>query len=495
MADITFGNESVYESASANRNSVAWLDETHVVVSYTDIDNSNFGTACVGVVTGNVIAWGTPVVYNAATTREHAQRNLATLDSTHFVIGYSDGGDTSKAKAIVGVVTGDVIVFGAEYQASTNVTEAHSICVLDSTHFVMAWTVFSGLDDGQCIVGVVSSGDEIAFGSIVDFAATVTSPTSIAALDSTHFVVGWRATSAFARIGVVSSGDSIAFGSLVNMVSGAAGSQLDVAALDSTHFVLAHRFSSTGKAIIGVVTGDAIAKGTVVQYSSGDAIDNAVIGLSSTKFVISYVDKANTDKGTAIVGTVDGDVITYGDSVVFADAVTTDTSISALDINIVIAFTDNGNSSFGTGIIGAAGATTVDVTIQTKARIEDSGVTKTSTAKAKIKVSGNDKTSQAKARIKQLDNNKTVSAKASIMLGSTETIQAKAAVKQFGITKTTQAKARIEAGAISPTISALAMIVINPSKTASALAMIVAPQTGVQLGTNKNTGVIVGIKL
>jgi len=56
-ATITYGAENFFNSAYSNYTSVAALDSTHFVVAYTDIGNSNYGTCRVGEVSATVTGW------------------------------------------------------------------------------------------------------------------------------------------------------------------------------------------------------------------------------------------------------------------------------------------------------------------------------------------------------------------------------------------------------------------------------------------------------
>ena len=61
---ISFGSPVVYEAGTSNYNSVIFnQDAGKVVVSYTDVANSSYGTFSVGTVSGDTISFSTPVVF------------------------------------------------------------------------------------------------------------------------------------------------------------------------------------------------------------------------------------------------------------------------------------------------------------------------------------------------------------------------------------------------------------------------------------------------
>jgi len=92
-----------------------------------------------------------------------------------------------------------------------------------------------------------------------------------------------------------------------------------------------------------------------VNYVSG-AYDSA-----NNKVIIVYMDDANSDYGTAIVGTVTGTSISFGDPVVFESASTSRTSVAYDSSNgkVVIAYCDHGNSQYGTAIVGTVSGTSI----------------------------------------------------------------------------------------------------------------------------------------
>ena len=135
-----------------------------VIVSYRNYNNSNYGTAAVGTVSGTSISFGTPVVFNSGST----QYTAAVYDSSNnkTVIGYRDDGDSSKGKAIVGTVSGTSISFGSEVEFAT---EAHYVVgTFDSTNNKVFFAFADSSYKGAFVAGTVS-GTSISFSSNVIF--------------------------------------------------------------------------------------------------------------------------------------------------------------------------------------------------------------------------------------------------------------------------------------------------------------------------------------
>ena len=124
---ISFGSATQLENSRNSELSIAYDSANQkVVVAYKDIENSNHGTAVVGTVSGTSISFGTPAVFNAATSTD----NSITYDSNSgkVVIAYYDGGNSNHGTAVVGTVSGTSISFGSEvvFEASnTSNTSAY----------------------------------------------------------------------------------------------------------------------------------------------------------------------------------------------------------------------------------------------------------------------------------------------------------------------------------------------------------------------------------
>ena len=120
--------------------------------------------------------------------------------------------------------------------------------------------------------------------------------------------------------------------------------------------------SNYGTAAVGTVSGDTISYGTPVVFESG-ATEwcAATFDSSNNKVVIAYRDEDNSNYGTGVVGTVSGTSISFGTPVVFSSsstmriAATFDTNNNA----VAIAYVDFGNSEYGTAVVGTVSGTAI----------------------------------------------------------------------------------------------------------------------------------------
>jgi len=336
--EISFGSSTTFNSGTTYLPAIATLDSTHFVIAYRDNGNSSYGTAVIGTVSGDSISFGGEYVFNAGNTDDSI--DVATLDSTHFVVVYNDV-DT-YGSAIIGVVSGSSISYGSEYHFSSSNPKYIRVTALDPTHFVVS-------SNGSVAVGTVS-GTDISFGSFSSCGGATTH-TALATLDSSHIVAVYGNT---AYIGTV-SGDTITCGS---------GYSFDsdiwypaVATLDPTHFVIAYRDngnSSYGTAVIGTVSGDSISFGGEYVYNPATTNANSIATLDSTHFVIAYEDHSNSLRGTAVIGTVSGNSISFSSEYVYEAGGAEYMDITTLDsIKIVIGYQYYPNK-YGNAVVGTA---------------------------------------------------------------------------------------------------------------------------------------------
>jgi len=134
---------------------------------------------------------------------------------------------------------------------------------------------------------------------------------------------------------------------------------------DSNKVVLTYRDGGNndyGTAIVGTISGDSISFGTETVFESAATVYTApTFDSNSNKVVIAYRDNPNSNYGTAVVGTVSGTGISFGSATVFESAITSHPS-ATFDSNsnkVVIAYADSGNSGYGTAIVGTVSSTSI----------------------------------------------------------------------------------------------------------------------------------------
>jgi hypothetical protein len=350
-----FKSEYVFNSAITEYISAAALSSTKFVVAFQDYGNLWYGTAVIGDVSGDTITYGSEYVFNSATTQ---YISAAALSSTKFVVAFQDYGNLWYGTAVIGDVSGNTITYGSKYVFNSADTHWVSAAALSSTKFVVAYRDLWTSAYGTAVIGDVS-GDTITYGSEYVFNSASTNYfISAAALSSTKFVVAFQdyANSEYgtAVIGDV-SGDTITYG-FEYVFNSATTYSISAAALSPTKFVVAFDDlgnSQHGTAVIGDVSGDIITYGLEYVFNSASTGYTSFAALSSTKFVVTFQDYANSGFGTAVIGDVSGNTIIFGSEYVFNSANTNLISTAALSTTkFVVAYSDGDNSGFGTAVIG-----------------------------------------------------------------------------------------------------------------------------------------------
>jgi hypothetical protein len=158
-------------------------DTNRVVIAYDDDGNSSHGTAVVGEISdadNNVIEFGTPVVFEAAST---SFASVAYDTSANkMVISYRAGGDGNASKGIVGTVTGSD-TNAIAFNGSAATYETHGSSYFQNITFdpsedklMVLWEDYDSsiTNAGTYKLGTVS-GDAISWGDAIVMNYAVTS--------------------------------------------------------------------------------------------------------------------------------------------------------------------------------------------------------------------------------------------------------------------------------------------------------------------------------
>jgi len=380
----TLGTPATFLSVPMNvASSVYDSSNQKIVIAYRDNSSPNYGSAIVGTVSGTSISFGTPVVFESASTYNISM--AFDSSSNKVVIAYRDYGNSQYGTAIVGTVSGTSISFGSAVMFEEATTDYIStVYDASANKVVIAYRDQGNSNSGTAIVGTVS-GTSISFGSPTAFNG---SAYYISATYDTNaqkvviaFTDGTNSSNGTAIVGTV-SGTSISFGTKV--VFGASNSDYINAVYDSNaQKIVILYMASVGTGIVGTVSGTSISFGSTATFSSG-SLDflGATYDSVASKIVLAYRDYSNSYYGTLNVGTVSGTSISFGSSVVFESAnsfyfsLATDTDAK----KVVIAYGDGGNSSLGTCVVFQNQYNTTTLTSENYIGISRSGAADTAGA-------------------------------------------------------------------------------------------------------------------
>ena len=269
------------------------------LISETDVDD-RVGSSC-------ILDYPLPVV------------SITSLNSTDFVIGWYDQPTLDIMFAIYNS-TGTlkscptIVDSGAGWPASV------SVAALNSTHFVIEW-----FDDAAFNVqfAIYNSTSALITGPTIAAPASVGTPctVSVAALNSTHFVLGWTDDIAFdATFSVYNSAGTKIVGPIDADTdishSGDTSYSVSVATLNSTHFVLGW-YDQIDEDITFQVwnsDGNEVTSAIDADTDVGGISSVSVAALNSTHFTISWYDDSDGDTTFAVYDSAGANVVAATDS-------------------------------------------------------------------------------------------------------------------------------------------------------------------------------------
>ena len=400
---ISFGGQVEFNSGHSRYIAITYDSSSEkVVVAYEDVDNSRYGTAAVGTVSGTSISFGSEAVFESAITDDIG----IAYDSgaNKVVIAYRDNGNNEYGTAIVGTVSGTSISFGTAVAYTNFVSRVNSVCY-DSTNAKIVIAFHNQSSASYAIVGTVS-GTSISFGSSSVFnAASSGDNIGMAYVPTTKKIVITYTdvgnSSYGTLVNATVSGTSISFSSELVFSAGnttypapayTADGKVAIAYKNQSNSsygtgVVYSSTSSTNTSFIGITnaaisnsaTGEVAVQGGVATNPTGpyaltvgspnqfksstltDPYTQVVYDSSNNKIVVLYRDSSNSDYGTAIVGTVSGTSISYGSPVIFeaAQSVLISATYDSNSNKVVVCYRDGGNSSYGTAIVGTVSGTSI----------------------------------------------------------------------------------------------------------------------------------------
>jgi len=400
---ISFGGQVEFNSGHSRYIAITYDSSSEkVVVAYEDVDNSRYGTAIVGTVSGTSISFGSEVVFESAITDDIG----IAYDSgaNKVVIAYRDNGNNEYGTAIVGTVSGTSISFGTAVAYTNFISRVNSVCY-DSTNAKIVIAFHNQSSASYAIVGTVS-GTSISFGTSAEFnAATTGDQIGMVYVPTTkQIVITYRDVGNSGHgtlVNATVSGTSISFSSELVFSAGSTAYPAPAYTADGK-VAIAYRnnansnygtgvvYSSassnntdflgiTNEAISNAATGEVAVQGGVATNPTGpytltagspnqftsstlsDPYTQVVYDSSNNKIVVLYRDSSNSSYGTAIVGTVSGTSISYGSPVIFeaAQSILISATYDSNSNKVVVCYRDSGNSSYGTAIVGTVSGTSI----------------------------------------------------------------------------------------------------------------------------------------
>ena len=299
---------------------------------------------------------------------------LCKLTDTTFLVTGRDSTNSYTATTSIGTVSNGSISFGTKAAISAIGSTVNVIVPvrLTDNKFVLLWTDSGDVNKGKAIVGTVSSGS-ITYGSAVTFESGQTGLNIVnagVALTTTKFIIAFEdvSNSSYAKaiVGNV-SGTSISFGTAVTYNTANSSKYGVVDKLTDTKVIIAYSETpqgERGRALVATISGTSISFGSQVTYDDGGSltvVNHSIVALSETQFVISYLDKDESNYGRSIVGSVSGTTVSMHNTTNFngaANAAYIPTSVKINSTQFAIAFSPSSPSNTRKVIIGTVASNT-----------------------------------------------------------------------------------------------------------------------------------------
>jgi len=367
-----------------NQNSVYDPNSNRLVVVYSDGGNSDYGTAIVGTINASSITFGTAVVFESS----YAYLFGTTFDSTSnkIVVSYTDVGDSNKGKAVVGTVdsSNNSISFGtpATFNSGATVYAAPAYDANANKTVICYQDTGNNNGYGTAVVATVS-GSSISFGSETVFASVTTNLTGISydPIAQKTLIVYLNTSNNYAY-GIVAtvSGTSISFGSTAafDTTSGAPIAAYDFKPVyDSIaqKTAIFYTHSSDGYAVVATISGTSVSFGSKVQSDgtgSTQFIQSVAFDSTINKIVFAYRNGGN-NVGYVNTGTISGTSISFGTKLEIAGGAYYYACTYSPDANRTsIVFRDTDND--GASVVFRAAATNLNLTAENYIGMSSGGV-------------------------------------------------------------------------------------------------------------------------
>ena len=309
----SYGGTPLYNAAVYDSNS------NKVVIVYEDRDLSTEGTAIVGTVSGEVITFGTPVSFSSGGVRDVG----ATFDSTNskVIICYNDTDNSQYGTAVVGTVSGTSISFGTNLVYESNTTYGNKPAYdSNSNDVVIAYRANIASNQGKCAICSVS-GTSLLRSDTVTFTNDLAVDMDIG-FDSNlnKFLIVYKDEGNLdygtAIVGTISGGTTLSLGTPV--VFNANESLTFSLSFDTTanKFLLIYRDVGDnlyGKARVATISGSSVSFGTEVTFFS-DRVDSLTSSYDpvENKTLVVIGSSTATPTSGIVAATISGTSVSFG---------------------------------------------------------------------------------------------------------------------------------------------------------------------------------------
>lgn len=347
------GAESMFESSACTDLTAIALDTTRfIVVGYW----GSRAKAIIGTVTGSTIAWGSSTAAFEAVGTSNVK--ACKIGTDKVLACYYDSSDTFALRMVVLTISGNVITVGSPASVVSGATTYVSMTQLDTDKALICFTNNTKGSAKIVTVSTTTPTPYPAAGSAgTDFNGAATSYISVSTLSATSAIVAYQdgGNSSYGTAQVLSiSGTTITPGTEY-VFNSATTYDSSIAAISTTQAVITYSAGSAGNCVVATNSSGALGYGTPATFDNGT--QNTTTKIDATHVLIAYWG-FTAAKGRNVIATVNGTGISISTPYNFNATGATYVSACYLGNNkSAIAYRDSGATTYGTAVINT-GATT-----------------------------------------------------------------------------------------------------------------------------------------
>jgi len=245
----------------------------------------------------------------------------------------------------------DIAQIDVEATQATTKGRYNSLVMIDSTHFIVAYTDTNG--DGMIkTFSVDADGDNITQIAELEHDTTSCTYNSLVMIDSTHFMLAYDYNGDAGRLRTFSIDGNYENITTIDTLNHdtTKGVWNSLVKIDSTHFMLAYMGSSNNYGVVKTFSIDGsystIAQIDVLEHDTAYGAQNSLVKIDSTHFALAYETVTGTYSGVIKTFSIDGsyDTITQIDSLEHRDIPTRYNSLVMIDsTHFILAFSGEYN--------------------------------------------------------------------------------------------------------------------------------------------------------
>lgn len=312
---ITFGTVATMDSSAFFLNTGVDYDTSadKMVIAFADQNNSNYGYALVGTVSGTDITFGTLTQFVAANMSAGSGEGVPVIydpDTNKSIVAFKNAtaGDIGQFTELT--VSGTSVTGGSltTFQSGSGVTYVSGAYDANANKTVLAYTNKANSNYGTGVV-ITPNTSTLTSTNLLGIASGAISDTATGTINT------WGSRNEAAV-------PALATGSTTDL-TGKTQSPYPVLTYDTTHSKFVAFFqdannSNYGTAVVITVSGSTVSFGTPVVFESAATYaPDAVYNAAADQHMVVYPDYGNSQQATAVVGSVSGTSITFGTPAIY----------------------------------------------------------------------------------------------------------------------------------------------------------------------------------